>query len=374
MTSTACYALRGVLVAETQLHIGSGMRTGVIKHTRQYVPGSFVRGAFGLCLLKLGLEGTKLFSSFGDEDGTSSDIFFRHAYPMHLGCGGTYLPAPKTLFRCRNPQCGKVYDTFSPPYSCEVPGCDGTVRQVSGFRCSKCGDLKERPLNLSRVTLTSVDRRSQSYAEIPLQGGEVAGTLHVIEAVERGSKFSFEVLIDASCSEELEKVTSIIERCLPDEGIGGSKSRGAGKVRFDRLTVEEIDEEKIQSRADEIDTEGFSVTLVSPMMLDVQRGLKGTTLLEACRRAYTWCFKKGKPELPELTLEASRQSLEAFSGWSLKSGRRRRVEPAISAGSSYLFSSKKDQVLSLCLAALEYSAIGSYKPHGHGQIVVGGRR
>ncbi|KPV64094.1 MAG: hypothetical protein AOA66_0408 [Candidatus Bathyarchaeota archaeon BA2] len=48
-----------------------------------------------------------------------------------------------------------------------------------------------------------------------------------------------------------------------------------------------------------------------------------------------------------------------------------RVEPAISPGSVFQFrSAKHDETLASALAALELYAIGSYKPHGCGQVVI----
>ena len=103
--------------------------------------------------------------------------------------------------------------------------------------------------------------------------------------------------------------------------------------------------------------------------------LKPESLLEAARRAYTWVFHKGKPKLPMLTLEGKRVSVEMFSGWSLKTGKRRRIEPAVSAGSVFQFKSEENsEELALALAALEYYAVGAYKPHGCGQILVEGAR
>ncbi|MBS7634485.1 hypothetical protein KEJ34_03170 [Candidatus Bathyarchaeota archaeon] len=47
-----CYKITGVLRAVTPLHIGSGARTGVIKHCHPYIPGAVIRGAVGVSLMR----------------------------------------------------------------------------------------------------------------------------------------------------------------------------------------------------------------------------------------------------------------------------------------------------------------------------------
>ena len=95
----SCYKLSGVLKAITPLHIGSGARTGVIKHCRLSIPGAVLRGAVGTALIKavckldkplVDHEKCEYFDEcmyaqlFGEEFGKSSKVFFRFSYPMHL--------------------------------------------------------------------------------------------------------------------------------------------------------------------------------------------------------------------------------------------------------------------------------------------------
>ena len=366
------YRLVGRLVAETPLHIGSGAKTGVIKHSRSYIPGFFIRGVFGTGLLKLEGESGDLYSLlFAEEFGKASNLFFRYAYPIHMGCdGGVFLPSPKTLYRCSNPQCGKLYDSFDPPYRCEVKGCNGRVKPALGFQCSQCGKVKDEPVPRSRITLTAVDRSIQSSAQVKAEG-EVAGTLHVVELIGRGAVFALEVVLDRACEPYLERIKTVLSRCLPDEGIGGSKSRGLGKVSVQDLRIEEVNTEQLEKRVEDINVESFSLKLVSPLILRDHSTLESSTVLEGCRRAYSWCFHEPKPALPEITIKTRRLSSEMISGWSFKTGRRRRVEPAISSGSVVLVESDgANEALARSLVALEYCAIGGYKPHGCGQLKV----
>ncbi|MGB9960010.1 MAG: RAMP superfamily CRISPR-associated protein [Candidatus Bathyarchaeales archaeon] len=372
------YRLSGVLRAATALHVGSGARTGVIKHCLPFIPGAVLRGAVGTAIIKgvckldkplVNHESCEFFSEclyaqlFGEEFGKKSNIYFRFAYPLHLQCGKPFLPAPKTLTRCQNPQCRKEFDSLATPFECDA--CSGSVKTFDGFKCVGCGLLERQPVTISRITLTAVDKGKVSSAEVA-----GAGTLHTLEIIPKGAKFACDVVVDGDFGRAVDVVKAALVKALPDEGIGGSKSRGLGKVEVENLRVEELDEDVVRKRAEEIDVRSFSVRLISPMVLE-GKTLEPVSLLEAVRRAYTWVFHEGKPKLPAVRLEGKRVGVEMFSGWSLKANRRRRIEPAVSAGSVFQFRCEEDsRELALGLAALEHYAVGAYKPHGCGQVIV----
>lgn len=372
------YRLSGVIRTATALHIGSGARTGVIKHCLPFIPGSVLRGAVGTAIIKsvcrldkplVDHERCDFFNEclyaqlFGEEFGKKSNVYFRFAYPLHLKCGSPFLPAPKTLVQCQNPQCRKEFDSLTSPLECDV--CSGGVKPFDGFKCGGCGLLERQPMSVLRVTLTAVDRGKVSAAQV---GG--AGTLHTLEVIPSGARFAFDVILDGDFGHALDIIKAALIKALPDEGIGGGKSRGLGKVDVEDLRVGELRDDDVGKRAGEIDVQRFSVRLVSPMILN-GKALEPSSLLEAARRAYTWVFREGKPKLPEVRLEGKRYDVEMFSGWSLKTNRRRRMEPAVSKGSVFQFEcGEKSSELALALAALEHYAVGSYKPHGCGQIIV----
>lgn len=375
-----CYRISGVLKAITPLHIGSGVRTGVIKRCRKHIPGAVLRGAVGTALIKTVCkldrpmadhEKCEYFDEcvyahiFGEEFGKSSKIFFRYAYPKHLGCGGVFQPASKTLFRCRNPQCRKVFNVFVAPDSCDV--CGGSVKPFSGFKCNVCGELEREPIKIGRVTLTAVDRAKGSAAQVSGLA-EAAGTLHTLEVIEAGSRFSFEIILHREAEDSVGLIRSLLERALPDEGLGAAKSRGLGKVAVEELSVERVETSILEKRSAEFDVEDFVVRLVSPLILD-GKTLDSSSLLEAARRAYSWAFQEGKPALPDVKMKRWTVGGELFSGWSLKADKRRRIESAISAGSVFEFEcGSPNRELALSLSALEFYAVGAYKPHGCGQI------
>ncbi len=379
----SCYRVRATLHAVSPLHIGSGMRTGVIKHSHPYIPGSVLRGVVGTTLMRavcrldrplVDHENCEYFKDclyanlFGEEFGKASKVFFRYAYPLHLGCGGIYRPAPRTYYVCKNRQCQRLYDQLIPPERCEVEGCGKDVRPYTGYVCDRCGRRERYPIPLSRVTLTALDRERGSAAVVP-GPKEAMGTLHTLELIERGSRFALDMLVHRDHKEDLTAVQAALVRGAPDEGVGGGKSRGLGQLQVEDVSVSEVTTKAVEDRAEEIDPRSFSVTLLSPMLLD--DGLLAQTLLEGARRAFTWMFHEDKPRLPDVQPDGIRVSIETLSGWSLKEGRRRRVETAFSAGSVFQFRcDSPDHTLALALAALEWYPIGGYKPHGCGQVRV----
>jgi CRISPR/Cas system CSM-associated protein Csm3 (group 7 of RAMP superfamily) len=386
----ACYRLRYRVTAKTPLHLGSGSRTGILKCTLSYIPGSVIRGVVGTCLIKLVCKREKplvghkdcefakdceYVALFGDESGKQSKVFFRNSYPVHLSDGGVFLPTRKTLLVCKNVQCGKVYDSLiSPPVNCE--SCHNRLNPFKGFVCDKCEQRDSMakpvasPISVSRVVQTAVDRRLNSAAQ-GLSNADIVGTLHSIDVVDAGTQFRSEIIVDRKAGNLLPLLKSVVEKAVPDEGLGGGKSRGLGKATFEEIAGDnEVTTEMLEKRASEIDSSLFVVRLLSSMVLDKGQILNGSSLLECARRAYSWCLQEGKPSLPSAELGDKRFEYEYWSAWSLKDEWVRR-NVAISPGSVFQFKSeKRDKSMALALAALEQYAIGDFKPHGCGQVII----
>jgi CRISPR/Cas system CSM-associated protein Csm3 (group 7 of RAMP superfamily) len=419
-SSNCCYRISATIVADSFIHLGNGKRTGVIKHSLPYIPGSVIRGSLGNCLLRIHnhKDSSELYDLlFAEEFGKSSDVFFRHCYPLHLKCSNqrnndnVFVPSTRTLFKCQNRQCGRLYETFAPPLQCE--SCGKSVKPFFGYICINCGKLSTpHPVLMNRISSTAINRDSYSSEEIEetaertqafsndiiinnnfhsssssspssttITHKERHGLLHTIEVIERGTKFALDIILASSCYPLIDKLMSLLIRGLEDEGIGGSKSRGYGNVFVKDPKVEEITSEAIEKRSESImkSSRMFSVHLLSPLVLDnTKRNVEPATVLEGARRAYSWCFKEGKPSLPEIVKLNQIFSYDVFGGWTLKEERRRRPAVSISSGSVFSFEpasgqeeeATQTQMLRKALAALEYYAIGGYKPHGYGQIKI----
>jgi CRISPR/Cas system CSM-associated protein Csm3 (group 7 of RAMP superfamily) len=202
------------------------------------------------------------------------------------------------------------------------------------------------------------------------------GLLHTTEVIEKGTKFALEIILDSSCHPILDKIKALLIRGLEDEGIGGSKSRGFGNVSVKDVKVQEITTDLLERQAQHHysndNLSRFSINLLSPLVIEnATANLEPSTLLEGARRAYSWCFKEGKPSLPDVVRLKQIFSYQVFGGWSLKEGRNRRPAISISSGSAFLFECPSPTpVLGKALASLEYYSIGGYKSHGYGQVRV----
>jgi CRISPR/Cas system CSM-associated protein Csm3 (group 7 of RAMP superfamily) len=364
---------------ETPLHIGDGRSVGITRYTRTFIPGSVIRGCVGLllkktsCELKEGerhKEGEECLyhQLIEDEDGGQANAFFRYAYPIHIGCGGIFYPTSMALSICRNPQCNYVIDSFSPPIEC--PQCGRSLRPAPRYRCSKCQRLIDTPVRTYGTTMTSIDRRQNTAAFVVDSDGQRRGTPHSLELIERGSQFKIQVLLSPEAERHASILGKIIEEALADEGIGASKSRGLGKVAVRDLTVTKICPEDIEKRGKELEKDGVTLSLLTPAVVEENEPLRIETILEAARRAYTQTFRLGKPALREPRLAEQRSRFTMHGGWSLKENRKRRTYPALMQGSALLLSGVDEQ-LNLALASLERTyAIGGFKTHGCGQVLL----
>ena len=384
----ACYVIQGTIKTETPLHIGSGYHFGFIKQTRDYIPGSVIRGATGTSMMKVVCNKPEYterhedcpvkdecpyFILYEGEGNEASDVLFRNAYPKHKGCAnkGTYLPAPKTIFTCK--ECDERFNTYDPPSECTK--CGGDVKPFEGYICTGCSHIESLttlPIKyIQRLTRTAIDRRTGSAALIEVAGTEEKfGTLHARDVIPSGTDFTLQIVLQRDAEPHIKTLTEVLEKVLPDEGLGGGKSRGLGKVSVKVDEVKKINTNDIDKRAEQIDAEDFSIRFLSNAVLD-KMNLPPETLLASARRAYTWIYHEGAPSLPELQPMQQRVGATNFSGWSLKENKRRAIIPSIAAGSMFRYISEgKSLQLSQSLASLEYLAIGSFKPFGLGQILV----
>ncbi|MEM2915551.1 MAG: RAMP superfamily CRISPR-associated protein [Candidatus Bathyarchaeia archaeon] len=380
-----CNLLTGVITAETPLHIGSGTHFGIIKQTRDYIPGSVMRGATGATLIKMicvkpeNVNKHKecplrteclYFQLYQDEENKASNIIFRNAYPRHQGCAnkGTYIPTPKTLFICKNKKCEERYNTYNPPPKCTKCGED--IKPFDGFICASCQTITPFPMDIQRITRTAINRMYNSAAVIqPIPGEEAYGTLHTKDVVPKDINYTLQIIVHPEAEPHIKTLVDILEKALPDEGIGGSKSRGLGKVSVKIEKIEKISVEDLDKRVQQITPEDFSLRLISDAVIE-KPIIPPETLLAAARRAYTWAYHAGAPALPDLQLKKWRVTTGTFSGWSLKGNRRRDIEPTVVAGSVFHYTSQGGEQLARSLAALEYLAIGKWKPLGLGQVKI----
>lgn len=368
---TAGIRLSGTMISQTPTFIGDGRRQ-TVERTMDYVPGSFIRGAFGIALIRTmcikteyvdehqscqARDGCPYFQLFRG-DHKSSNIIFRNAYPEHVGCAdkGIYLQSPKTLYHCDS-LCGERFDSYET--NCNCPKCFRPLEPYEGYVCTGCQHATKSPIKSMRMEMSSLIHESGGF-----------GRQRSIEVIPPGTQFNLDIILASKAEPYVDLLPHILGEALSNYGIGRWKRMGFGRF-VAKIMMREITKKMIEERAEEIDTTSFRIRLISPMILGEGELLNPSSLLESARRAYSRYFHEGKPNLPQVKLVEKRFSFRAYSGWSLKAQRRRRLMTAISEGSVFHFESDADDGnLALSLAALEYYAIGDYKPHGCGQIRV----
>jgi len=378
--------ITAVIEAKSPLHFGRG-RFGVIKRTHECIPGSIIRGAIGTALISLYCKNETVdhdqceeelrkecpyYLLFQDRSCENSKIHFKFSYPLSIEDGG------KTKLRPT---------PFDFKY-CE--GCKNYYREREN-KCKRCGSnltfLKFSPFDLSfstsipiqkyEIGRTAIDREGGGHAEVEY-GEERAGTLHVMEVIPRGNLFWLSIFFSGGDSER-PLLNSI--KFVEDEGIGGGKNRGFGKISFSEVKIREIRENDVLKRAEEIankiKSDKLRIDLTSPAIIKLgDKTLSRITpdyLTEYAKNSYSKIFEE-KIELDAPKLLDLYARVETVTGWSLEDsnlieGRRKDVYTAISPGSFFNYEVKGVENWAKALACLEILGIGEWRSHGYGSIV-----
>lgn len=222
--------LKGILVLESNLHIGSGkleMHIGgtdnpIIKHPHTqepYIPGSSIKGKIrSLLELKTGVAAS--------------------AYRLRAGSGG--IAELKTYLEDESPEVASILKIF---------GFSGSDKSDS----SRAGDIG-RKLGPTRASFADcylnadwLDRAVENMWPLAVEKQETAidrisgtaktGSLRQTEMVPAGAEFDFRVTFKVfkdSDRKLLEMLKEGIE-LLQKDAIGGSGSRGYGRIRIKDL-------------------------------------------------------------------------------------------------------------------------------------------
>ncbi|MEX5214294.1 MAG: type III-A CRISPR-associated RAMP protein Csm3 [Nitrospiraceae bacterium] len=226
MQLTAIHKLTGLLELVTGLHIGSGnseMHIGgtdnpVIKHPKTlepYIPGSSIKGKMrSLLEWRLGVVSVTEGKPLG----------FGHLATVHADV----RDKAKNLL--------KLFG--GPPEG--AGGGQALVEQIGPTRlafwdCSLTRDwvdeMNRRNLLLTETKMENMIDRIRGVAEHPRNTERVPG----------GAKFDFALTIRVHDQEDLMPMVYEGLRLLELTGLGGSGSRGYGKVQFASLTLDQQD-------------------------------------------------------------------------------------------------------------------------------------
>lgn len=196
---------RGTIEAVTPLHIGSGkpeLELGeaerpIIKDIREqpYIPGSSFKG-------KTRAEAERILRQEG--------VFVCLPPDVRNMCGTTKND-PDTFCLC-----------------CKLFGTAGRISVASKTRFRDAYPTKKVETLLSR-TGTAIDRETGTVSR---------GALYSIEAAPAGTVFSFEIVAENLTAEELKLLCAAL-KSVEHSALGGSSTRGFGKVKIDINSVVE---------------------------------------------------------------------------------------------------------------------------------------
>ena len=202
--------LKGVIRAETGLHIGAsketleigGLDAPVIKHPvsgEPYIPGSSLKG--------------KLRSLFEMKLHTDDDLEFNH----EMQVGGNII----RMHVC------KTYDKAQGCKVCRIFGSSGDTNFPAR--------IKVRDAELTDTSKKFIEDGLEIKFENSLDRITAASNPRQIERVPAGTEFEFEIIYNVEDPDQLEEdlinLLSAME-LLEDDALGGHGSRGYGRVKF----------------------------------------------------------------------------------------------------------------------------------------------
>ena len=197
--------LEGIIKLETGMHIGGAKETLKIGGTDNPV----IRDAFGRILIPGSSLKGKIRSLLEKKEG-------KYKKDEHRG---SYLP-------------------------CDCGECD--ICKIFGPHDSK--NIKEPVRVMVRDAYLQPEegKKDYDYLEIKVEntidrvkGTTIRGGVRNMERVVAGSKFKFEIVFNVYKKEDKDLIKKFIEgmKLLEDDYLGGSGSRGYGKIKFEELKI-----------------------------------------------------------------------------------------------------------------------------------------
>lgn len=144
------------------------------------------------------------------------------------------------------------------PHSCQDVACEicrlfgaGQVRDNVQGRGPTRLLFRDAPLSqVSQLALNDAIERGQRYYEIKTEtmmnrntGTVAGGTLHTFERVPQGAKFDLLITLRALTGDDVPALKAEVERglkALENDYLGGSGSRGYGKIRILDLSWQQV--------------------------------------------------------------------------------------------------------------------------------------
>jgi len=400
--------------ALSPLAIGRKKPGGSVSEAADYIPGSVIRGAIASQILR---QSGHPLANLADNGGDFQALFigdnpaiFHNAYPATIeGQKQTrvqsdvrVLPAtalssktkPGFKSKPNDSEHNGVFDTLIDRFCAESyghlydPTCpkDGDrVDTFTGF-FSKIGSKHySHSANTRLLTRVGINRRRATAQEGVLYSIEVLNESQVVGKKEKPVIYTGAILVADELAESLQ---SFITNHQQDFRLGGSTSRGLGKVKItakspvDTTAVQPSVDERIKLFQDKLHKRWQDWQIFGQPQQDLLLNrtyftidLQSDAILNENWRRITVI----SPEMLQyftgvtdasLQLQASYSSYDYLSGWNSAWGLMKDVELITNKGAVYLFSTIQPDLWMERLNYLEVKGVGERTCEGFGQVQI----
>jgi CRISPR-associated protein Csx10 len=393
------------------LAIGLQKPGGSVSEADDFIPGTVIRGAIAAHILQQsGQQSTDLADNGGDFQSlflSDAPAIFLNAYPSSIQGKKQVVIQPKVSiipstalssktnpgFKTSNPKCNGVFDTLIDRFCAESYGCPydpncpsdyGRVDAFTGFYSILNNKYYKHEVSKRLLTRVGINRRRATAEENILYSIEVLnesqGKQH------QPVSYSSAILIDDTSDAELaENLYQFIKERCQDFRLGGSTSRGLGKVEITAHSPQDTQsetEERIRQFNAALKKRWEAWRIFGSPLEDVilnrtffTLGLQAEAILsenwqrtmvisEAMLRQFAGV------EDDSLNLQVSYSSYSYRSGWNAAWGLMKDVELVTNRGAVFLFSTNQPDLWIRPLAELEWRGVGDRTCEGFGQVRV----
>ncbi|NJN87946.1 MAG: CRISPR-associated RAMP protein Csx10 [Leptolyngbyaceae cyanobacterium SL_7_1] len=398
------------ITAQAPLAIGQQKPGGSVSEAFDYIPGSVIRGAIAAKILQQAQEAGQIDTT-NDNFNQPGDNFqalfldqqaavFQNAYPAiaktsddHYAviCKISLLPATALSSKTNSgfkPKNAGVFDSLIDSFCAKEHGhfyepndlTGDRVEPFKGFYSEQENTYRSHSISKRLLTRVGINRRRATAEEQILYSIEVLNETQGKKEPQPSVYRSAIVVDDDGLADQL---CDFITHRREEFRLGGSASRGLGKVHLAVELQNTTGDQEIQSRVSAFNTklkkhwEQWNIFNSKPFpdrhffTLDLQ---SDAILTEDWQRTMVISKKMLRDyagiEDDTLELELSYSSYDYRSGWNAAWGLQKDVELITNMASVYLFSTEQPDRWYEPLHRLEQRGVGDRTPEGFGQVKV----
>jgi hypothetical protein len=357
--------LTGTVRNKTQMHIGTGKKTGTFSKNLEYIPGRTLRGMVGYYLYHNNRELFDATKINEDIDMANTCVFFKDALPKYNK--KVTVASPVSLKWCK--RCGTLMGPGADECSSIEKGkaCLHEGKKVSGFITSESldsGKLEKGDVKTIIETKCPIIRNGHTSP-----CSDYTLSPYHIESIKPGTEFAFRCIIE---DEYIDGMKEALKGSGVFSGLGGYRSRGYGTVSFDELKETSVSE-VIEKREHEIADISDKLLVANSQMILASDDEYVIGFDQVFRE---YASKTGTVSGYDIKIEYSdeetlHQKLTQgiARGWSIKHGNKvSDLIPCIGHGSVAAINSNTPRGL----AALEVFGVGEMTNSGYGDVYIMG--